>query len=731
MVLAMLFSIAIPVCAQEEALPENLLTKEGFEFTVSGSNPSPNATFAMSKLTDTNRVASESRAIIFNIGNGSTSSPANGSVAWVQFAFGTATEINKITFWHYLTSDTVMARAMTHVAVDVLLPTGGWKRVAAEYDMSESDIAAAGGEVTIAFAAVNAKSVRISFNSENNANAVILSEVEIYNDTTITSDTYTGIDTDDGYGIAEALQDMNLLRGLTAATSNTKSQNVARLTDGLNNATQAYTEILNVTNTNYAWVEFTLPEAKPINKIFIQQRWMNETSSPLTKVADIAVDIRLATGGWKRVASIYNITAFYSGHNIYFAPETVAAVRITVNGARYETAKFCPTEIEAYYNSKIDSTLYTGVQTDETYQIPEVFSDMNLLRGIVATTSGGESDTGVDLITNSYKDRESSPALIHNTDGTDTAWVEFALPEAKPVNRVFLMQKYTTDGVTTDNKYADLSVEVKIDGKWQQVASSYGITSFYNGNEITFPAVTTDSIRVKAYGTRYDRNIFYVGEIEANYHSWLNTFTGFSEDKNLVNGTAVSYKNDDTNAANILDGDDETAATSLAVNGIAGFEVKFADNKYVLFNSITINSGVYSDIAVDVLTSNGWERAVAVYDNALNEFTFEKSFSAKAMRITANLNRGSEESLTVSDIGLYYRPESVTTEVGADGGEYNIAVAVKGDINLDFAADGNDLIIIRKELLGLEDGFGLTDVNCDNATDIRDLVALKKAIANI
>lgn len=62
-------------------------------------------------------------------------------------------------------------------------------------------------------------------------------------------------------------------------------------------------------------------------------------------------------------------------------------------------------------------------------------------------------------------------------------------------------------------------------------------------------------------------------------------------------------------------------------------------------------------------------------------------------------------------------------------GAVNSYAAVLGDVNCDGKRNSDDLVTLRKMLLGTEDSLQTGDVNQDNNVDILDLVHLKKQLA--
>lgn len=64
------------------------------------------------------------------------------------------------------------------------------------------------------------------------------------------------------------------------------------------------------------------------------------------------------------------------------------------------------------------------------------------------------------------------------------------------------------------------------------------------------------------------------------------------------------------------------------------------------------------------------------------------------------------------------------------GGTINSSAAVLGDVNGDSKRNADDMVILRKMLLGAEDSLQAGDVNQDKKVDIIDLVRLKKQISS-
>ena len=75
-----------------------------------------------------------------------------------------------------------------------------------------------------------------------------------------------------------------------------------------------------------------------------------------------------------------------------------------------------------------------------------------------------------------------------------------------------------------------------------------------------------------------------------------------------------------------------------------------------------------------------------------------------------------------SYLTLKYNDQSIAVMV-----DYKLQL--DGDMNGDISVDAQDLIILRKILLGSDDETETADVNCDGVVDIRDLIRLKKIIS--
>lgn len=73
-----------------------------------------------------------------------------------------------------------------------------------------------------------------------------------------------------------------------------------------------------------------------------------------------------------------------------------------------------------------------------------------------------------------------------------------------------------------------------------------------------------------------------------------------------------------------------------------------------------------------------------------------------------------------------------TSALGEDTQTIHISDLVKtGDLNVDGAIDSDDLVVIRKVLLGIDVDTDkeVCKVNADDAVNVKDLVALKKLIS--
>jgi len=171
----------------------------------------------------------------------------------------------------------------------------------------------------------------------------------------------------------------NILLGLVPKASTTdnwmlENRPVSNITNGTgttltdeNNAWATPGRIDNVKGETYSWCRFDFQTDKKLNKIVIQQH------GGLNQSKDIAVDVLLSCGGWKRVGLKYNIADTYHGIVFSFEEEEVISLQISFDNKRTGLDGTDIAEIEAYYDKNL--TQYDALQNsdDSKFEIKIVF----------------------------------------------------------------------------------------------------------------------------------------------------------------------------------------------------------------------------------------------------------------------------------------------------------------------------------------------------------------------
>ncbi|MBR5619843.1 MAG: hypothetical protein IKW76_08905, partial [Clostridia bacterium] len=183
----------------------------------------------------------------------------------------------------------------------------------------------------------------------------------------------------------------NLALGATVeANSALSAYPVSRLTDGVidYDRSTATTGITGYASSGIGYFDVTFDSAVSINQVKVIRTTWEAASFP----KDIAVDVKNASGSWKRVAEMHEIPANVP-HALTFNFATVdnaTKIRVSANKARNSSGNFRVAEIEAYLDSAVSPENYTGVVKDGTYDIPEMPSD-NLLLGKIASIPAGRT----------------------------------------------------------------------------------------------------------------------------------------------------------------------------------------------------------------------------------------------------------------------------------------------------------------------------------------------------
>jgi hypothetical protein len=160
-------------------------------FTVNAADPENLALTATPKSNITNFFTDAGGSLsVINDGqtNGRTLGYWNSGNSWFELEFDAVKTVNHV----YVLQDAVQDKSIRDFAVDVKLADGTWKRVA---EIHHEANPGQGAKEHFYFSPVEVKEVRVI---GNNAYAVdpnffSVSEIEVYNDPSVTEDMYTGI----------------------------------------------------------------------------------------------------------------------------------------------------------------------------------------------------------------------------------------------------------------------------------------------------------------------------------------------------------------------------------------------------------------------------------------------------------------------------------------------------------------------------------------------------------
>ena len=345
---------------------------------------------------------------------------------------------------------------------------------------------------------------------------------------------------------ANAAVPENLLLGIIPTTSTTDqwlltNRPPSNLTNGSgttltdeSNANASPCSLSNVSGKSYSWCRLDFSATVKLNKVIIQEKMEMSHSK------DIAIDVLLSSGGWKRVGLKYNIADTYRAISFTFSPVSVLAVRFTFGSARTGKGGTDISEIEGYYDDTI--TKYDELQSPDNpeYEIEEAFADMNLFRGIKAITSNSDewfknnrpvenlTDGSGTVFSVGWQAEYGAVCSVTSVDNTGLAWIMLELPQIKPINKIIIQQiKASKDIIQTKDFAVDVLCE---NHKWKRVASSYNTDFTYSGFYLTFEPVKARTVRIT--GVTEALNL---KEVEAYCDSDITEFDGVDSSKEIVN----------------------------------------------------------------------------------------------------------------------------------------------------------------------------------------------------
>ena len=425
----------------------------------------------------------------------------NIETGYYQGSFANATKINQVKV--FFPSDEADKRTQD-IAVDVQLADGTWKRVAEEHNITWEG----GNEVkAFQFAEVEAKEFRVTANlsrvrdeGKSVLNFRVL-EIEAHYDDTISSDDYTGTDEDSNerYNIAKLTpsaeegsttpaEPVKAAIDKMVATSPLEDFPVSRAFDGVTANGGADTHAITGLTDDIGYYQGSFAEATKINQIKVY--FPSEEADKRTK--DIAVDVKLADGTWKRVAEEHNIS--WEGKDevkaFQFAEVEATEFRVTANLSRVRDEgksllNFRILEIEAWNDASIQAADYTGVAEADNakYAIAAIDSEEQE----EPTTPAEPVKAAIDemVATSPLEDYPVSRAFdgVTANGGADThaitgltddiGYYQGSFAEATKINQV----KVFFPSEEADKRTKDIAVDVKLaDGTWKRVAEEHNIS---------------------------------------------------------------------------------------------------------------------------------------------------------------------------------------------------------------------------------------------------------------
>ena len=451
-----------------------------------------------------------------------------------------------------------------------------------------------------------------------------------------------------------------------------------------------YTNLTHVVDGNHLWVDsapghmvqydgeggMAYYQADFTEAVSIGQVRLYMHYDAADRPGDIAVDVKLVSGVWVRVAEKHNIN--YSGidaggdlvvdwkndnYALYLAMNFEAvecvAFRVSGNNARTGASNFRVKEIEAYSTYPSDQSV-TGIVKDanDSYNIPYIFSNVNLMTGatLSSTTSVWWNSTPTLVDGEKIWDPNNyGEAVAYDGEG-GVAYYQADFAEAVSLGQVRLYMYYAG----SDGAAKDIAVDVKLsNGTWVRVAEKHNIiykgtheggdlTLTYQGSSpamylaMNFETVDCVAFRVSAKNNRDGVGSFRLVEIEAyNTYPAGQSLTGTVKDTNdaynipriysdvnlmayatLSSTTSVWWNSTPT----LVDGDKiwdpnnyGEAVAYDGEEGMAYYQADFAEElplgQVRLYMYYAGSDGSPKDIAIDVKLSDGtWVRVAEKHD---------------------------------------------------------------------------------------------------------------------
>ena len=596
----------------------------------------------------------------------------------------------------------------------------------------------------------------------------------------------------------------NLLLGKIASipAGRTASNPLSRLTDGKyryhsTNADCTYAQVTygpagtDTLDAHSAYFEYSFDDATRLNDVKLYV--CNVETAQWAR--DLAIDVQLEDGTWKRVAADYNIkwgpsnngNGTTAGGSYYedspvthaymeykFAPVDCVKLRITSNRKRMRimknlTESTCVlrfVEIQAFYDPGI--TTYSGVERPDQADYAVPMELVNYAAGCTVTSKGtAQASNGFAHLTDGDK---TNRAMSYYYNGTTTPtdaqcvnYYDITFAGEREIDRVdVIYSKYADDD--RGHREQDIAIDaITADGGYVRVAEKHNFTAAAtatNGSNytlsLTFDAINAVGVRISAncrQTTRYTAgtysSIFQVyaeAEVYNDPNVMSNTgieaatvagtvIPGYRSGNLALGGTVTSSNTDASLAENypvrrLTNGYLSISSDCAIINydGIfANYDITFDSEKTI--NQIVLYLSQYEpeklpvDLAADAYVGGEWKRVAehhgVDYTGLVTlDFNFA-AVNATAIRIKAtNTTNVNATNFRLVEIGAFYDPNLTESDYS------KIAYT---DVNDSLTTNVDDLIIVRKVLLGTASGYNI-DANHDDFSDIRDLMVLKNSL---
>ncbi len=498
----------------------------------------------------------------------------NIETGYYQGSFANATKINQVKV--FFPGDEADKRTKD-IAVDVQLADGTWKRVAEEHNIAWGG----GNEVkAFKFAEVEAKEFRVTANLSRvrDAGKSILNfrilEIEVHYDNTISSADYTGTveDGNERYNIARLTpaagegsttpeepatpaEPVKAAIDTMVATSPLEGFPVSRAFDGNTTNSGVDTHAITGLTDDIGYYQGSFAEATKINQVKVF--FPSDEANKRTK--DIAVDVKLADGTWKRVAEEHNIS--WEGKNdvkVFKFEEVeakefrVTASLVRVRDAGLSVLNFRILEIEAWNDASIKEADYTGVAKADNskYAIATIDSEKQEEKDegkkekieiksmeVTDPLMGYDIERAYDGVTQNAG--VPTHAITNRDNTTHLAYYEASFEGMTEISQV----KIYFPNEEHDRRPQDIAVDVLLsNGAWKRVAEKHNI-QYKKADEVidfNFAVIEAKGFRVTGSFVRTRENNnnavtnFRVVEIEAYLNTFLTEadYTGVQADAN-------------------------------------------------------------------------------------------------------------------------------------------------------------------------------------------------------